>query len=141
MINEKMTSHETAPLNDNGLPEVSLHDNAVLLDELPDARELVVPVLAHQLCDTVPRTVQSTVRLSVYVQFVEVLYCKRTIQCLASSELLTPHPPTPPGECVSPAFGAGGGHTRWVERGLGVNSSEDARHCSVLYLCKYCRIK
>ncbi len=36
-----------------------------------------------------------------------------------------------------PAFGAGGGHTRWVERGWGVNSSEDARHCSVLYICKY----
>jgi hypothetical protein len=32
-----MTSHEAAPLIDNGLPEVSLHDNAVLLDELPDA--------------------------------------------------------------------------------------------------------
>ncbi len=27
----------------------------------------------------------------------------------------------------------GGGHTSWVERGWGVNSSEDARHCSVLY--------
>ncbi len=27
--------------------------------------------------------------------------------------------------------------TRWVERGWGVNSSEDARHCSVLYVCKY----
>jgi hypothetical protein len=24
-----------------------------------------------------------------------------------------------------------------VERGWGVNSSEDARHCSVLYICKY----
>jgi hypothetical protein len=35
------------------------------------------------------------------------------------------------------AFGAGGGHTRWVERGWGVNSSEDARHCSVLYVCKH----
>ncbi len=34
--------------------------------------------------------------------------------------------PSPPGECVPPppAFGAGGGHTRWVERGWGVNSSE-----------------
>ncbi len=83
-------------LMDNGLPEVSLHDNAVLLDELPDARELVVPVLAHQLRDPVARTVQSTARLSVYVQFVEGLYCKRTIQCLASSELLTPPPPSPP---------------------------------------------
>ncbi len=30
-------------------------------------------------------------------------------------------PPTPslPGECVHPAFGAGGGYTRWVERGAG----------------------
>jgi hypothetical protein len=27
--------------------------------------------------------------------------------------------PPPPGECVSPAFGAGGGHTRRVERGGG----------------------
>ncbi len=36
-----------------------------------------------------------------------------------------------------PAFGAGGGHTRWVERGWGVNSSEDDIHCSVLYICKY----
>jgi hypothetical protein len=32
-------------------------------------------------------------------------------------------------------IGAKGGHTRWVERGWGVNSSEVARHCSVL--CKY----
>jgi hypothetical protein len=70
---------------------------------------------------------------------VEGLYCKRPIQCLASSEILTPPPPTPsqPGECVPPAFGAGGGHTRWVERGWGVNSSEEARHCSILYICKY----
>jgi hypothetical protein len=30
-----------------------------------------------------------------------------------------------------------GEDTRWVERGWGVNSSEDARHCSVLYICKY----
>jgi hypothetical protein len=66
---------------------------------------------------------------------VEGLYCKRPIQCPASSKILTPPPPTPspPGECVPPAFGAGGGHTRWVERGWGVNILEDARHCSVLY--------
>jgi hypothetical protein len=32
---------------------------------------------------------------------------------------IDPPPPSPPGECVSPAFGAGGGHTRWVERGGG----------------------
>jgi hypothetical protein len=36
-----------------------------------------------------------------------------------------------------PLVRAGGGHIRWVERGWGVNSSEDARHCSVLYICKY----
>jgi hypothetical protein len=39
---------------------------------------------------------------------------------------------TPP-----PLVRAGGGHTRWVETGWGVNSSEDARHCSVLYVSKY----
>ncbi len=27
--------------------------------------------------------------------------------------------------------------TRLVERGVGVNILEDARHCSVLYICKY----
>jgi hypothetical protein len=43
-----------------------------------------------------------------------------------------PQPPQPTGECVP-----GEGHTRWVERGWGVKSSEDARHCSVLYKCKY----
>jgi hypothetical protein len=46
---------------------------------------------------------------------------------------LPPHRPA----SVQPAFGAVGGHTRRVERGWGVNSSEDARHCSVLYKCKY----
>ncbi len=48
----------------------------------------------------------------------EGLYCKRRIQCLASSEILTPHPLTARRVCT-PAFGAGGGHTRWVERGWG----------------------
>ncbi len=66
---------------------------------------------------------------------VEGLYCKRPVQCLASSKILTHHPLTVRRVCVyPPAFGAGGGHTRWVERGWGVNSSEDARHCSVLYM-------
>ncbi len=42
--------------------------------------------------------------------------------------LSSPHP-----------FGAGGGHTRWVERGGGggVNILEDVRHSSVVYVCKY----
>jgi hypothetical protein len=31
---------------------------------------------------------------------------------------IDPPPTSPPGECVPPAFGAGGGHTSWVERGL-----------------------
>jgi hypothetical protein len=30
-----------------------------------------------------------------------------------------PPPPSKPGECVPPAFIAGGGHTRRVERGVG----------------------
>jgi hypothetical protein len=30
-----------------------------------------------------------------------------------------PPPLSPPGKCVPPTFGAGGGHTRWVERGVG----------------------
>jgi hypothetical protein len=52
-------------------------------------------------------------------------------------QTIDPHPPNrhhPP-----PAFGAGLGHTRWVEMGVGggVNILEDARHSSVLYVCKY----
>jgi hypothetical protein len=31
--------------------------------------------------------------------------------------------PPPPGECVPPALGAGGGYTRWVERGVGAGGS------------------
>ncbi len=43
-----------------------------------------------------------------------------------------PSPPHLPASVNPPAFGAEGGHTRWVERGWGVNILEDARHCSVL---------
>jgi hypothetical protein len=32
---------------------------------------------------------------------------------------IDPPPPSPPGEYLPPAFGAGGGHTRWAERGVG----------------------
>jgi hypothetical protein len=45
-------------------------------------------------------------------------------------------PPHRPASVYPPTFGAGGGHTRWVERGWGVNILEDARHSSVLYICK-----
>jgi hypothetical protein len=31
---------------------------------------------------------------------------------------IDPPPLSPPGECIPPAFGAGEGHTRWVERGV-----------------------
>jgi hypothetical protein len=54
-------------------------------------------------------------------------------------ELWTPPPhrpasvyPPPP-----PPLVRGGGHTRWVEKGWGVNILEDGRHSSVLYICKY----
>jgi hypothetical protein len=52
---------------------------------------------------------------------------------------IDPPPPHRPASVLPPTlvFGAGGVHTRWVEKGWGVNSSEDARHCSVLYICKY----
>jgi hypothetical protein len=46
-----------------------------------------------------------------------------------------PHPLTARRVCT--AFGAGGGHSRWVERGVGGNNFEDAKHSSVLYICKY----
>jgi hypothetical protein len=49
-------------------------------------------------------------------------------------------PPTPlTARRLCTAFGAGGGHTRWAERGVGggVNILEDVRHSSVLYICKY----
>jgi hypothetical protein len=65
------------------------------------------------------------------VRGVEGLYCKRPIQCLASSEKFTPHLPA---SVYPPPLERGGGHTRWVESGWGVNSSEDARHCSLLYI-------
>jgi hypothetical protein len=49
---------------------------------------------------------------------------------------IDPPPPYRPAGVYLPAYGVGGGNTRWVERGWGVNSSEDARHCSVLFICK-----
>jgi hypothetical protein len=38
------------------------------------------------------------------VQVVQRLYCKRPILSLSSSKILTPPPPSPPGDCVPPAF-------------------------------------
>ncbi len=71
------------------------------------------------------------------VKNVEGLYCKRPIQCLASSELLTPHPLTRR-VCTPPPRLWYGGRTHSLGgEGVGVNSLEDARHCSVLYICNY----
>ncbi len=68
---------------------------------------------------------------------VKGLYCKRPIQCLAPSKRPPPlHRPAsvypPPLWCGKRTHSLGGGGWAW-----GVNSSEDARHCSALYICKY----
>jgi hypothetical protein len=49
---------------------------------------------------------------------------------------IDPTPPFHPASVSSPASKAGGTHSPGGEGG-GVNSSEDARHCSLLYICKY----
>jgi hypothetical protein len=70
--------------------------------------------------------------------YVKGLYCKRPIQCLAFSEILTPHPLTARQVCTPPPLRCGGEDTLAKGRGGGgVNSLKDARHCSVLYICKY----
>jgi hypothetical protein len=66
------------------------------------------------------------------------LFCKRPILCLASSKILTP-PPTPLtaqvwGRVEDTLVG-------WRGGGWGVNILEDARHSSVLYICKYFVVK
>jgi hypothetical protein len=54
---------------------------------------------------------------------------KSTEQCLASSELLTPHPLSTQRVCPLPAPKAGWGGTHSPSgKGWGVNISEDARH-------------
>ncbi len=74
-----------------------------------------------------------------FVDPVERLYFKMPIQCLASSKILT-HIPSPPGECVpwlpSRLWCGGRTHSLGGER-VGGNILEDARHYSVLYICKY----
>ncbi len=86
------------------------------LGSLPDGQTLWKPKLVGELINSVWCSLKFPPYPSAHT--VERLYCKRPIQCLASTKILTPHRP-PPGECVPPAFGAGGGHTRWVERGVG----------------------
>jgi hypothetical protein len=43
--------------------------------------------------------------------------------------------PSPPGECVPPAFGEGEDTLAGWRGGWGVNILEDARHSSVFYVC------
>jgi hypothetical protein len=51
---------------------------------------------------------------------------------------IDPPTPSPPGECVPPALVRGEDTLAgWRGGGGGVNSSEDARNCCVLYMCNY----
>ncbi len=54
---------------------------------------------------------------------------------------IDPPTPSPPAECAPLRCG---GRTHWpVGEEVGVNSSvvsEDARHCFVLFLCKWCSV-
>ncbi len=61
---------------------------------------------------------------------VEGLYCKRPIQYLASSKILT-------GECVLPPHQRRGEDTLAGGVGVGGQYFGRRRHCSVLYICKY----
>ncbi len=77
-----------------------------------------------------------------WIWSVEGLYCKRPIQCLASSKIFF-YPPPPPHlltarrVCSPQPLVRGEDTLDGWRGGEGVNSSEDARHCSVLYICKY----
>ncbi len=79
--------------------------------------------------------------MALCVEYMELaeegLYCKRPIQCLASSEILTPHPLTARRVCTPSRFWCGGRTHSLGGEGVGGQYSEDARHCSVLYICKY----
>ncbi len=44
-------------------------------------------------------------------------------------------------ECPIPRLWCAGRTHSLGGEGLGVNSSEDARHCSILYICKYILVK
>ncbi len=68
---------------------------------------------------------------------VERLYCKRPILCLASSKILIPHPPHRPARVYPPPLVRGEDTLAGSRGGWGVNTLEDARHSSVLYICKY----
>ena len=66
-----------------------------------------------------------------------IVYCKRPIQCLASSKILTPHPLTARRVCIPLPLVRGKDKLAGWRGGWGINILEDARHSSVLYICKY----
>ncbi len=63
----------------------------------------------------------------LWVPAVEGSYSKRPIKCQASSKILCTLPPLVRGEDTLSGWRVGGGSI----------FLEDARHCSVLYICKY----
>ncbi len=77
----------------------------------------------------------------LWVPAVEGSYCKRPIQCLASSKRLFPHPLTARRVCTvyppPPHLWCWGSTHSLGGEGVGGQYFEDARHSSVLYICKY----
>jgi hypothetical protein len=65
-----------------------------------------------------PRNLNKTVCLWVWLTEY-IFYCKRAILFSLVFQNIGPPSPSLPGECVPPAFVAGGGQTRRVERGMG----------------------
>ncbi len=50
---------------------------------------------------------------------------------------IDPPPPHRPASVYPPAFGAGGGQTLWVERGVGVSIFWKTPDTALYYICKY----
>jgi hypothetical protein len=93
--------------------------------------------IAHAQAPGEPEFLQRCPRATLrWVRGVEGLYCKRPIQCLASSKILTPHPLT--ARSVSTPLWCGGRTHSWVERGWGgsiVWKTPDTALYSII--CKY----
>jgi hypothetical protein len=70
-------------------------------------------------------------------QTVERLYCKKANSMSGVFQNIDPPPPHRPVGVYPPAFGEGGDILAGWRVGWGVNILEDARHSSVLYICKY----
>jgi hypothetical protein len=87
----------------------------------------------NSLTDLEARKRATTVYLADRSGRREIIYCKRPILCLAPSKILTPHRPA----SVPPPLVRGEDTLAGWRGGWGVNILEDARHSSVLYICKY----